>query len=42
MQRYRILHRTYYTFSGEVQLGPHVLRLRPREEITRYASSRQR
>jgi transglutaminase-like putative cysteine protease len=31
MQRYRILHRTYYTFSGEVQLGPHVLRLRPRE-----------
>jgi transglutaminase-like putative cysteine protease len=32
MQRYRILHRTYYTFSGEVQLGPHVLRLRPRED----------
>jgi transglutaminase-like putative cysteine protease len=32
MQRYRILHRTYYNFSGEVQLGPHVLRLRPRED----------
>jgi transglutaminase-like putative cysteine protease len=32
MQRYRILHRTYYTFSGQVQLGPHVLRLRPRED----------
>lgn len=32
MQRYRILHRTYYTFSGEVQLGAHVLRLRPRED----------
>jgi transglutaminase-like putative cysteine protease len=32
MQRYRILHRTYYSFSGEVQLGPHVLRLRPRED----------
>jgi transglutaminase-like putative cysteine protease len=32
MQRYRILHRTYYNFSGEVQLGPHNLRLRPRED----------
>jgi transglutaminase-like putative cysteine protease len=32
MQRYRILHRTYYTFSGQVQLGPHALRLRPRED----------
>jgi len=32
MQRYRILHRTYYNFSAEVQLGPHVLRLRPRED----------
>jgi transglutaminase-like putative cysteine protease len=32
MQRYRILHRTYYTFSSDVQLGPHVLRLRPRED----------
>lgn len=31
MQRYRILHRTYYNFSGLVQLQPHTLRLRPRE-----------
>lgn len=31
MQRYKILHRTYYNFSGTVQLGPHTLRLRPRE-----------
>lgn len=31
MQRYKILHRTYYNFSGVVQLEPHSLRLRPRE-----------
>jgi len=31
MQRYKILHRTYYNFSSSVQLGPHALRLRPRE-----------
>jgi transglutaminase-like putative cysteine protease len=31
MQRYRILHRTYYNFAALVQLGPHTLRLRPRE-----------
>ena len=31
MQRYEILHRTYYNFSAPVQLGPHRLRLRPRE-----------
>ena len=31
MQRFEILHRTYYNFSGMVQLGPHALRLRPRE-----------
>lgn len=31
MQRYKILHRTYYNFSAEVQLEPHTLRLRPRE-----------
>jgi len=31
MQRYEILHRTYYNFAGPVQLGPHSLRLRPRE-----------
>ena len=31
MQRFSILHRTYYNFSAQVQLGPHALRLRPRE-----------
>jgi transglutaminase-like putative cysteine protease len=32
MQRFRILHRTYYYFPGQAHLGPHVLRLRPRED----------
>ena len=31
MQRYKILHRTYYNFSAAVQLEPHALLLRPRE-----------
>ncbi len=31
MQRYKIIHRTYYNYSGEVTLGPHTLLLRPRE-----------
>lgn len=31
MQRYSILHRTYYNFTAPVQLGPHTLLLRPRE-----------
>ena len=31
MQRYKIIHRTYYNFDTEVRLGPHTLRLRPRE-----------
>lgn len=31
MQRYKILHRTYYNFSGQVRLQPHALRLRPKE-----------
>lgn len=31
MQRYKILHRTYYNFSASVWLEPHALRLRPRE-----------
>ncbi len=30
MQRFKIVHQTYYNFSGEVTLGPHELRLRPR------------
>ena len=32
MRRYKILHRTYYNFTGSVTLGPHALRLRPRED----------
>ncbi len=32
MQRYKILHRTYYNFSEMVSLDPHYLRLRPRED----------
>ncbi len=31
MQRYKILHRTYYNFTDTVRLEPHTLRLRPRE-----------
>jgi transglutaminase-like putative cysteine protease len=31
MRRYKIVHRTYYNFSGTVWLEPHALRLRPRE-----------
>ena len=31
MQRYRIVHRTYYNFSAPVTLGVHSLLLRPRE-----------
>lgn len=31
MQRYKILHRTYYNFSARVRLEPHSLLLRPRE-----------
>lgn len=31
MQRYKIFHRTYYSFSGVVSLEPHTLLLRPRE-----------
>lgn len=31
MQRYQILHRTYYNFATSVRLGPHTLLLRPRE-----------
>jgi len=31
MQRYKIIHRTYYNFDAEVRPGPHTLLLRPRE-----------
>lgn len=31
MNRYQIVHRTVYTYSGAVRLGSHELRLRPRE-----------
>lgn len=31
MQRYKIIHRTYYNFGTEVRPGPHTLLLRPRE-----------
>jgi transglutaminase-like putative cysteine protease len=39
MQRYKILHRTYYNFSGAVTLGPHYLRLRPREDHALHIES---
>lgn len=32
MQRYKIIHRTYYNYFEEVTLGPHKLHLRPRED----------
>jgi len=31
MRRLKIVHRTYYNFSGDVQLGAHRMHLRPRE-----------
>ncbi len=31
MQRYKILHRTFYNFSAPVRLDPHTLLIRPRE-----------
>ncbi len=32
MQRFRILHKTRYSYNAEVTLGPHQLLLRPRED----------
>ncbi len=32
MQRYKIIHRTYYNYSANVTLGAHNLLLRPRED----------
>lgn len=41
MNRYQIVHRTVYNYSGCVQLGSHALRLRPRESHNlRIESSR--
>ncbi len=31
MRRFKILHRTYYNFTGTVRLEPHALRLRPKD-----------
>lgn len=31
MKRYKIIHRTYYNYTGQVSLGDHFLLLRPRE-----------
>jgi len=39
MQRYKILHRTYYNFSGAETLGPYDLRLRPREDHALHIES---
>jgi len=39
MQRYKILHRTYYNFSNPVQLGSHYLHLRPREDYELHVES---
>jgi transglutaminase-like putative cysteine protease len=39
MQRYKILHRTFYNFSSDVSLGPHYLRLRPREDYDLHIES---
>jgi hypothetical protein len=33
MQRYKILHRTYYNFNGTLRLGPHHLRPRKDNEL---------
>jgi len=32
MQRYKIIHHTWYNFTADVMPGPHTLRLRPRED----------
>lgn len=39
MKRYKILHRTYYNFTGTVRLEPHALRLRPREGFELHIES---
>jgi transglutaminase-like putative cysteine protease len=39
VQRYKIVHHTYYNFSAPVTLGPHELLLRPREDHTQRIQS---
>lgn len=39
MQRYKIVHHTYYNFSAPVSLGTHELLLRPREDHTQRIQS---
>ncbi len=39
MQRYKIVHHTYYNFSDPVSLGTHELLLRPREDHTQRIES---
>lgn len=39
MQRYKIVHQTYYNFSDPVTLGQHELLLRPREDHTQRIQS---
>jgi transglutaminase-like putative cysteine protease len=39
MQRYKIIHQTYYNFSDLVRFGPHQLRLRPRENHQLHVES---
>jgi len=39
VQRYKIVHHTYYNFSSPVTLGPHELLLRPREDHTQRIQS---
>jgi transglutaminase-like putative cysteine protease len=39
MQRYKIVHHTYYNFSEPVSLGTHELLLRPREDHTQRIQS---
>lgn len=39
MQRYKVVHHTYYNFSDSVRLGPHQLRLRPRENHALHVES---
>jgi len=39
MQRYKIIHRTYYNYSSNVALGVHYLLLRPREDYELHIES---